>query len=136
MLEFDMSIQPSLDQAGFGPAFIAKLYAEAVERWKENYEGLAKTMTEPSPALERKTAAEAMPYAELQSIGSRFFRNIVEAEIELCRFYEKRWSQYLELPDTIASCKSPADLAQVQTEFCSRLTADYAAEGSKFLAFL
>ncbi|MGA7329071.1 MAG: hypothetical protein WBX25_32430 [Rhodomicrobium sp.] len=64
-------------------------------------------------------------------VPAQLFQKVVEAEMELCRFYEKRWSQYLKLPQAMATCKSPMELAELQNSFCSKFTADYVDEGSK-----
>ena len=126
-----MSVQQSFNQADFDPASIVKLYVDAIENWKKNYEIITRTMAESAGPAANESQGKEAPLAELQSLGSQLFRKIVETEVELCRFSEKRWSQYLKLPEAIESCKSPTELAQLQTDFCSRFTTDYSNEGSK-----
>lgn len=131
-----MSAQQSLNQSDFDPAPIVKLYVDAVESWKNNYDRLARTMMEAATPAPSANQASGVPMEPLQSIGPRLFRKMVETEMELCRFYETRWSQYLKLPEAILACKSPMEFAELQANFCSRLAADYTNEGAKLFGAL
>jgi hypothetical protein len=130
-MERDMAVQQSFSQSDFDPGSIVKLYADAFESWKKNYESFTKAMPERSSFSPSHELMDEKPAAELQNLGSQLFRKAVETEMELCRFYEKRWSQYLKLAEAVANCKSPVELVQLQNNFCTQCAADYANEGSK-----
>ena len=66
--------------------------------------------------------------AQLQKTWGDFFRRFVEQQIEICRFFGKRWEQYLDLPSDLSRCQSPADFAQVQSAFLTKMAADYGTE--------
>jgi len=124
-----MVTQP-LSQSDFDPSSMVKLYLGALESWKKNYENLVSSMAEASP-LPAASSTEHSAAANGQDVAVQLFQKAVEAEMELCRFYEKRWSQYLKLPQAMANCKSPMELAELQNSFCSKFTADYVDEGSR-----
>ncbi|MGO9483266.1 MAG: hypothetical protein ACLPX9_01605 [Rhodomicrobium sp.] len=118
-------VQPNLD-----PASILKLYQEAMEAWTKNYESFTKAMADVSRPIAASGVAESLG----QGFPAQFFQKVVETEMELCRFYEKRWSEYSKLPQAIASCKSPMELAELERNFCSAFTRDYTNEGSKLFS--
>ncbi|MGA7329458.1 MAG: hypothetical protein WBX25_34510 [Rhodomicrobium sp.] len=118
--------QQTVSPSDLDPASVMKLYLAAIETWEKNYESFTKAMAEAS------SSTAAPPIAEsAQDLPAQLFQKVIEAEMELCRFYEKRWSEYLKLPQAIASCKSAIDLAELENSFYSRFTTDYASEGSK-----
>jgi hypothetical protein len=57
-----------------------------------------------------------------------FFRRFVELKIEICRFFGKRWEQYLELPPDLSRCQSALDIAKLQSAFLSKMANDYGIE--------
>ncbi|MGB0085133.1 MAG: HAD-IC family P-type ATPase [Rhodomicrobiaceae bacterium] len=64
----------------------------------------------------------------MQNVGEMVFRRFVEGQIALCRFYAKRWEQYLDLPSDLSRCQSAGDLAQLQAAFLTKMAADYGIE--------
>jgi hypothetical protein len=119
----------------FDIAPVFKMYLESVEAWKKNYETLVRTTNNkktPRPA-EPMTSAYDAAMVNWQKSGEEFFKRFVEQQIELCRFFGRRWEQYLKLPEQLANCHSATELSHVQTEFFSQLTTDYANESSKLV---
>ncbi len=53
--------------------------------------------------------------------------------MEICRFFGKRWEQYLDLPRDLSRCRTPADIAQVQSAFLTKMAADYGIEGKHLM---
>ncbi len=119
--------QQTLGQPNLDPASILKLYQDAMEAWKKNYESFTKGMADVSPTTTASGVRESLGHG----FPAQLFQKVVETEMELCRFYEKRLSDYLKLPQAIASCKSPMELAELERNFCSEFTRDYTNEGSK-----
>ncbi len=128
-----MTIQPQSAQRfdfDFGPAF--KMYMENLEKWRKTYEQMAQ-----APRAESGYAAEALSgnydkaMGQWQKTGEELFRRLVEQQIEMCRFFERRWEQYLGLPEQLAQCKSPLECSQVQLAFMNQLANDYAHESGK-----
>jgi hypothetical protein len=70
---------------------------------------------------------------QLQKAGEDIFRRAIEEQIELCRFFGRRWEQYLNLPSDVSRCRSMRDLAQVQSTFLTKMAADYGIEGRRLL---
>ena len=89
-----MVTQP-LSQSDFDPSSMVKLYLGALESWKKNYENLVSSMAEASP-LPAASSTEHSAAANGQDVAVQLFQKVVEAEMELCRFYEKRWSSVFE----------------------------------------
>jgi hypothetical protein len=118
-------------QAELAP--MLKLYLESIEAWKRNYEAIADAARSSGTTAMPHGAASPVSMGMDQSMerGADLFRRFVEAQIELCRFYGKRWEQYLNLPDQISRCRTPADLGQVQMRFLSDMAADYARESMR-----
>jgi hypothetical protein len=69
--------------------------------------------------------------ANWQKTGEEVFKRFVEQQIELCRFFGKRWELYLKLPEQFSNCKTPADAAQLQMAFLNQMATEYAKEGSR-----
>ena len=69
--------------------------------------------------------------APIQKTGEEIYRHVVENQIELCRFFAGRWEHYLTLPSEISHCRTPADIAQLQLAFVTKMASDYTQEGSR-----
>jgi hypothetical protein len=117
----------------FAPAM--KLFTDNMEVWKQNCEQVMKSSSF-APAL---NGAALMPNPAEQAIGNwkaageALFKTAIEQQIELCRFFGKRWETYLEFPRRLAACKTPAEVAEIEIEFVKRLTSDYSEEGAKLV---
>ena len=74
-------------------------------------------------------ADRGAPPAQAQDAGSTVFGRAFEEQLELCRFFAKRWEQYAALPASLTRCRSATDLAQLQVAFLSKMAADYNTEG-------
>jgi hypothetical protein len=115
----------------FAPAM--KLYMDSVEGWKQNYEKLLKganfTPAAGGAALIAKPVEQAM--SNWQAAGEALFKTFIGQQVELCQFFGRRWEIYRDYPRRISSCKTPAELAEVETEFLNRMAADYSHESAK-----
>ncbi len=117
----------------FDIAPVLKMYLDSIETWKKNYEKFAQAM----PALQSSGAHDPVSptfdqaMANWQKAGEEVFKRFIEQQIELCRFFGKRWELYLKLPEQFSSCKTPADVAQMQMTFFNQMAAEYAQEGSR-----
>jgi len=116
-----------------GPAL--KLYIDGMESWKKQYENLLQTAI-PAQSVSpykpvRPSQDEAM--SSWQKSGQELFKRFVEQQVELCRFFGKRWEEYLALPGQFADCKTPAEAGQMQLAFMNQMAADYAQESAKLM---
>ena len=55
-----------------------------------------------------------------------------EEQVELCRFFGRRWEQYLNLPSDVSRCRSVLDLAQVQSTFLTKWLLTMASRAGGF----
>ena len=69
---------------------------------------------------------------QLQKAGEDIFRRAIEEQIELCRFFGRRWEQYLNLPSDVSRCRSVLDLAQVQSTFLTKMLLTMASRAGGF----
>jgi len=108
------------------------MYVSSVEALKKNLDAFA-VASLPQQKQQTNYPASTITMEKtsqsLQKAGERLYRRIVEEQIELHRFFGKRWAQYLSLPADISRCRSAADIAQLQLSFLTRMAADYGAEG-------
>ncbi len=127
--------QQSLTQPRFDTSSVMDMYLASVDAWKKNLDAFAeasgsrakqRSEMPPPAAVMEKTSAQ------LQKSGEDLFRRVIEEQMELCRFFGKRWEQYLSLPADISRCHSAADIAQLQLSFLTRMAADYGIEGRHF----
>ena len=121
-LQFDATFAPAL-----------RMYMENFESWKKNCEQLF-TQAGGSNALSAagfNTSAGGRPAADCQQLGTDAYRHFVEQQIELCRFFAKRWDLYRELPEKLANCKNPADFGQLQFDFLERMSSEYLEASAK-----
>lgn len=112
-----------------------KMYLDSVESWKENYEkliassNLAANTRHPISA----SAAFGREGEKWQKAGEELFKNFVEEQVEICRFFSKRWEHYLDLPEQITKCKTPAEIGQLQLAFLTEMAVEYAQESAKLM---
>lgn len=111
----------------FAPAL--RMYLDNIENWRKHYEKLTQTQVVPDPV----SSAYEQTVAQWQKNGQEVFKRFVEQQIELCRFFGRRWESYLELPEQLARCRTPADLGQAQLAFVNQLAAEYAQESGKLM---
>ncbi len=128
-------VQQTLAQPRFDTSSVMDMYVASVDAWKKNLDAFAEASGSqvkqrndmPSQAAEMEKTS-----AQLQRTGENIFRRAIEEQMELCRFFGKRWEQYLSLPADISRCHSPTDIAQLQLSFLTRMAADYGIEGRHF----
>ena len=128
------NVQQTLSQTPFDPGAVLGMYLASIDAWKKNCDAFVQ---EPRPqqgqtnrALNPGAAFDNTP-AQLQKSGVDIFRHAVELQIELCRFFGKRWEQYLDLPSDLSHCRSPADIAQIESTFLTKMATDYGLEGMR-----
>ncbi|WP_088344907.1 MULTISPECIES: hypothetical protein [Rhodomicrobium] len=112
----------------FAPAL--RMYLDNIESWRKHYEKLTQAQ---AASTDPVTSAYEQTVANLQRGGQEVFKRLVEQQIELCRFMGRRWENYLELPDQLARCRSPADFGQTQLAFLNQLASEYAQETGRLL---
>jgi hypothetical protein len=117
----------------FAPAM--KLLTDNMEVWKQSYEQVMRGSSSgpimDGSALMPKPAEQAME--KWKAAGEALFKTAIEQQIELCRFFGKRWETYLAFPRRLAACKTPAEVAEIEIEFVKKLTSDYSEEGAKLV---
>ena len=117
----------------FAPAM--KMYAESFDLWKQNYEKFVQNAqlasNNSAASMATKPAEQAM--SNWQAAGEVLFKRLVEQQVELCWFFGKRWALYLDYPERLARCKTPAEIAQLEMEFFKRMSTEYSAESAKLL---
>ena len=120
-------------QQDFSFVPVLKIYLDSMESWKENCEKIVQQTREitNSQSAALPACANEQTVEGWQKMSEAMFRGFVERQIELCHFYGRRWERYLELPERMARCKTPGDLVQLEREFVTRMTQDYADEGAK-----
>ena len=126
--------QQTVSQTPLDPGAVLGMYLGLIEAWKKNCDAFIQASRpqqgQATGSLNPDAAFENMP-AQLQKSGEHIFRRTVELQIELCRFFGKRWEQYLDLPSDISHCHSAADNARVQVAFLSKMATDYGIEGRR-----
>ncbi|MFZ0571599.1 MAG: hypothetical protein WAM63_14085 [Rhodomicrobium sp.] len=127
--------QQTPTQPRFETSTVMDMYMASVEAWKKNMDALA----EASESQLKQRSLSSSPSADLektsvqlQKTGENIFRRAIEEQMELCRFFGKRWEQYLSLPANISRCRSPAEIAQLQLSFLTKMASDYGTEGRHF----
>jgi hypothetical protein len=104
--------QQALPQPVFDAGPILNMYRDSMDAWKKNYDAFVQASRgpqgQPNGAV-TTAAAYGNTSAQLQKTGEDNFRRFVELQIEICRFYGKRWEQYLGLPSDLSRCQSAAD---------------------------
>ena len=126
--------QQTLSQTPFDPGAVFGMYLASIDTWRKNHDAFVQT----SRTQQGQTNGVLNPgavfentSAQLLKSGEDMFRRAVELQIELCRFFGKRWEQYLDLPSDISHCRSAADIAQLQSAFLTKMAADYGIEGRR-----
>ncbi len=121
-------------QSDFDAGPLLNMYLSSIDSWKKNYDALVPIndgrsgQTKGSGQL---TSSFDDALIAWQKTGAEFFRRTVEQQIELCRFFGKRWEQYLELPSGLSHCQCGVDIAQLQVAFLTKMAADYGTEGQR-----
>ena len=110
---------------------LLNLYRDSLVEWQRSYNSffcLSNQQQERTSGSTKPHIAFDSAAGQLQNVGEMVFRRFVEGQIELCRFYAKRWEQYLDLPSDLSRCQSAVDLAQLQAAFLTKMAADYGIE--------
>lgn len=125
-----MTVQESFAQPeDFAPM---NAYLDSFGIWQKYLEtAFSDTVQGRSVATQSFGSPAGKDMTAIHQAGGEVFRNLVEQQIELCRFLGKRWENYLDLPDRCARCRTPMDFAQLQFQFLNKMAADYAAESAK-----
>lgn len=129
------SAQQSLSQARFDAGPVLDIYLASLEAWKKNFDAFAEASQQQTKQITKTQAASVTIEStsnQLEKTGADVFRRLIQEQVELCRFFGKRWEQYLSLPSDISRCHSPADLAQLQLAFLTKMAADYGIECRHF----
>lgn len=115
----------------FAPAM--KLFMDNMGVWKQNYEQLLKTSNFAVPATGSDLLARPAEQAlgNWKAAGEALFKSAIEQQVELCRFFGRRWETYLDFPRRLSACKTPAEIAEVEVEFLKKMAEDYAQESAK-----
>ncbi len=135
-----MTAQPS---SPFDISPILKMYTESMELWKKNYENMMKNAKDTQGAFGANGTAQVThspacitPAFDAASSNrpksvEDLFKRFVQNQIELCHFFGSRWEQYLKLSDQLSQCRSPTELANLQSAFLSQFAKDYMHETEK-----
>ena len=90
----------------------------------------------------RKNGAQEAPdavssmVAMMQGPTANTFLVSQRFALEAARFWARRMHAYADQMEQLAGCRSPDELAGVQSRFLERLRDDYAAETQAFTALL
>jgi hypothetical protein len=108
------------------------LYCDAMQQWKKTYENTGQVEEIRSlPAKPFGAAAEASSAA--QNFALQIFRRAVEGQVDLWRFFERRWTAYRDIPDAVMGCRTPLDLLPLQASFVKQAAEDYANQAARIL---
>jgi hypothetical protein len=129
----EMSAQQSLQPYEFDFTPLMKSYLESIETWKKSYETLAASAKDARATASNQNIKSPYDsaFAAWQKSGEELFKRFVEQQIEICRFLQGRWEQYLKLPEKLSQCQSPSDVGSVQTAFFNQFANDYLREAGK-----
>jgi hypothetical protein len=129
-------VQQSIRQLSFDKSPAEEIFSASVEAWKKNLDAFAGTQKPQAEQYDGKSDGCPAPLAktapQMALPWENMFGCMVQGQMELCRFFERRWEQYLYLPGEISRCRSPVELAQLQLAFLTRMAADYGLEGRHF----
>ena len=130
-----MSAAQAMKQIEFDATPIVNMYVASIQNWQKSCGSLAKSMASNENFSAPKTynSTQEAFMGSLQQSGTAMFNRFVETQIDLCRFYECRLMRYLKIPGSVAACRTPSDLTQVQSSFLNDLVTDYAAESTKLM---
>lgn len=87
----------TLSQTPFGAGPVLDMYLASIDAWKKDYDAFIQASNpqkgQTDVALNPGSAYENTS-AQLQKTGEDIFQRVIEQQIELCRFFGKRWEQY------------------------------------------
>jgi hypothetical protein len=113
--------------------FMLGMYFDTLNRWNKAYDSASRAAQEQKVPSRMQEQTMDVLREPSRNFAVQCFRRFVENQIGLCRFYEHRWSNYLDLPETISSCKSPFDLMPLQASFLKQLFVDYTNESVRVM---
>jgi hypothetical protein len=129
-------VHQSIPQLSFDKSPAEEIFSASVEAWKKNLDAFGGTQKPQAEQYDgnpdRRPATPARTAAQTALPWENMFGRMVQGQMELCRFFERRWEQYLYLPGEISRCRSPMELAQLQLAFLTQMAADYGLEGRHF----
>ncbi len=125
--------------ANFDYSPVLKFYSDSIEAWKKNFDTLiaaSDKLVEPKKAAENSNSTDPFTVnlaqaSHLQKSSEDLFKRLIEHQIEICRFFGKRWEEYLTLPQRLHQCKSLSDVGQMQMAFMTKMMGDYAQEAKR-----
>ncbi len=128
-----MNTQHSMQQSDLDVMPALKMYLDSLEAWKKNYENFAgESKNIPNSHASQSTkATDETALADWSKSGTGILKQLVDQQVELCRFFGNRWEQYLKLTQDLARCRTPAELGQVQAAFVTQFATDYVRETTK-----
>ena len=98
--------------------------------------GAPAAVTEPAPGFSPLLEIEENSLAAVSRIYSLLIGNIVRAQTEWFRFLSSRFAKDAETLASLAACKSPTEIAALQTKVGADAFADYAAEAQRIIGVL
>ncbi len=108
------------------------LYCDTMQQWKKTHENTRPVVEYRNlPAKPFGAAAEVS--AATQNIALQIFRRAVESQVDLWRFFERRWTAYRGIPDAVMGCRTPADLLPLRASFLKQAAEDYANEAARIM---
>jgi hypothetical protein len=118
-------------EVDFGPAF--KMYLDNMESWKKSYEKMLTNATGATlkGGFDPINPSYAPAMTGWQNLGGDGFKHVIEQQLELCRFFGRRWQLYLDMSTKVARCKTPAEFGQLQLDFINRMSTEYIQESAK-----
>jgi hypothetical protein len=108
-------------------------YLEAMRQQKKMYENAKQPVNDRAGSVQTSPSVFETAYTAYKSLGMQFFRCTVEAQLGLWRFFERRRSSCMALPDALFGCKSPLDLLSSQASFLKQLAEDQVSEGTRMM---
>ena len=114
---------------------VLEMYFASLDAWKKNLDAFAEGAGHMQKQGGEALSAAGNPSnasAQVQNAAEDIFGRAVEQQMELWRFFGKRWEQYLSLPADISRCRSAMEVAQLQLAFLRKMAADYSVESNQF----
>lgn len=123
---------PNPQSFDFDYAPAMKMFMDNMEVWKQNYENLLRNANlSPSNASAATFPPAEQALGNWKAAGDALFRSFVEQQVELCRFFGRRWENYLDYPRRLSSCKTPAEVAELEMDFLKKMAEDYSQESAR-----
>ena len=134
-----MNVQHSQQSFETATAPVMQIYLDYVEAWKRSYEAMAGNTAksqakEPAYSSEAAKSDHDSALDDWKKSSEDIFQRFVEQQVEICRFFARRWEQFGSLPVQLAHCQTAAEIGQAQMAFLTQFTNDYLCESGKLAA--